>query len=210
MNYDKNKYRKIDWKHIMMLHWVINPGIMFNELALGQRVPRVMLQERSREKPWIERFKVPCPHCETIHDGRTWSIHNKTAFKNWFGLYCSACGGVIPCLWNIGSFLALAVTAPVWYWFKRPLCEKWLRNQPARYANLNLSQSGLPKYTWVKQGIFFGLFMFIVNDLVDQMSEQLNYKKLAIGFIVWMLCGLLFGLMMRATTSLMFGKKKGS
>jgi hypothetical protein len=208
MNYDNSKYRKIDWKHFIMFHWIINPGLIVMELIMGYRVPKLMLQERNRDKPWVERYKVPCPHCNAVHDGKTWSPQNKTATKNWFGLYCPACGGVIPCLMNIGTFVVLAVTSPIWYWFRKPLYNKWLAKQPERYIQLDLSPQKPHKYTWLRQGIFFGLFMFLVNDLIDLMSEPVNYKKIAVGFVVWMLTGLVFGLMMRATTHIMFAKKK--
>jgi hypothetical protein len=54
-----------------MLHWILNPGLAINELILGQRVPKVRLEDKTIDKPRIERVLIPCPHCETLHDGRT-------------------------------------------------------------------------------------------------------------------------------------------
>jgi hypothetical protein len=35
MNYDKKKYKIWDWKSPVILHWIINPGLVINELILG-------------------------------------------------------------------------------------------------------------------------------------------------------------------------------
>ena len=208
MIYDTTKYRKIDWKHFMMFHWIINPGIVAIEL-MGMRIPKIMLIERANDKKWIERGKVPCPHCNTIHDGKTWSPQNKTAYKNWFGLYCPACGGVIPCLINITTFLILLVTAPVWYWFKDSWKKSWLQKQPARYENLDFSMSAIPKTKWVLNGFIWGVFMFIVTDLVDVTDEPANFKKLAFSFVWWSIWGIFgFGWVMHLVTSFILPKKE--
>lgn len=198
MNYDKNKYRKIDWKHFMMFHWIINPGLLVNELILGQRVPKVMLIEREKGKSWVERSKIPCPHCETVHNGNTWNLKNNTAFKNWFGLYCPFCGGVIPCLMNICTFIVLAITSPIWYWFRKPLYEQWLAKQPQRYQKLDLETQDIRKDNWWKMGLGWGLFMFVaMNGLEVIEGEPLEIKKLIVSLIIWLIGGLLFGLSMR-------------
>lgn len=46
MQYDKTKYKLWSWKHPMVLHWIINPGLVINELLFGQRVPKIMLEEK--------------------------------------------------------------------------------------------------------------------------------------------------------------------
>lgn len=198
MNYDKNKYRKIDWKHFMMFHWIINPGLMINELIFGQRVPKVMLMERNSKKAWVERSVVPCPHCNTIHDSKTWNLNNKTAFRNWFGLYCPACGGVIPCLMNIGTFVVLTVTSPIWYWFRKPLYNKWLAKQPERYKNLDLTTPDFNRKTWWQQGLGWGMWMFVAMTLFNTaMGEEYTIQKLLFHFVWWMIAGLIFGLIMK-------------
>jgi len=204
MNYDKAKYRKIDWKHFMMLHWIINPGLMINELILGQRIPKVMLMERKEVsgKSWVERGKVPCPHCNTIHEGQTWGLQNKTAFKNWFGLYCPSCGGIIPCLMNITTFLVLLITAPIWYWFKDDMKRKWLAKQPERYQHLNMEIPELKKHNWWKRGLGWGLFMFIFMSVTDiAMGQEVTSKWLLKQAAIWTVAGLIFGLSMRALTT---------
>ncbi len=157
-----------------------------------------MLMERNRNKAWAERFKVPCPHCSTIHDNRTWNLTNKTMFKNWFGLYCHACGGVIPCLMNIGTFVALAITSPIWYWFRNPLYNKWLAKQAGRYKKLDLETSDFQKHTWWQQGLGWGMFMFVATILLDKLwSEEYTIQKLLFHFVWWIIAGLIFGLIMK-------------
>ncbi len=63
MNYDKTKYKIWNWKSPVILHWIINPGLVINELILGQTIPKVMLIEREGNKPFFERSFIPCPHC---------------------------------------------------------------------------------------------------------------------------------------------------
>ncbi len=46
MKYDKKKYKIWNWKSPVILHWIINPGLVINELILGQTIPKVMLIER--------------------------------------------------------------------------------------------------------------------------------------------------------------------
>ena len=46
MKYDKEKYKILGWKNLLILHWIINPGLAFNELIFGQTIPKVMLIER--------------------------------------------------------------------------------------------------------------------------------------------------------------------
>ena len=52
------------------------------ELILGQRIPKINLEDRTSDKPRLERSYVPCPHCETLYDSRTWSTKTGTGLKN--------------------------------------------------------------------------------------------------------------------------------
>lgn len=63
MNYDTDKYKIYTWKSGVMLHWILNPGLAFNELFLGQRVPKVSLIDKTSDKPYMDRGFTPCPHC---------------------------------------------------------------------------------------------------------------------------------------------------
>lgn len=199
MNYDVTKYRKIDWKHFMMFHWIINPGIALNELLFGVRIPKVMLIEKQKGKLWVERTSVPCPHCNTIHDSKTWSSQNKTDTKNWFGLYCPACGGIIPCMMNATTFIVLAATSPIWYWFKKSWKENWLKKQPSRFTNLDLETPYMKNNMWWAHGITWGMLMFVFMSLFDLAEgREVMVDKIGRNFAVWIIFGSLFyGLMLR-------------
>lgn len=113
MEYDKQKYKMWNYTHPLMLHWVLNPGLVVNELILGQRFPKRILVEKNSPFTLPEKTVIPCPHCGTLHPNLKWSHVNKTAHGNWFGLYCDQCGQIIPCLLNVTSFIVLAVTFPL-------------------------------------------------------------------------------------------------
>jgi hypothetical protein len=198
MNYDTQKYKIWNWKNPMMLHWIINPGLAVNELLLGQRVPKVMLIEKDKSKPLPERSFIPCPHCHTLHSGLKWSVQNKTAFKNWFGLYCDHCGGIIPCLWNATSLVLLALTFPLWYWFKDRWKQRWLEVQQEKFSKpLQLSK---PEFVWWKTGLGFGLSMFVGVDLLFPLLDGSGISgiKLLIGIPIWIVVGLAFGRIMKS------------
>jgi hypothetical protein len=174
-------------------HYIINPGAGVGELW-GQRLSTVMLIDKTSEKPLMERTYIPCPHCETLHDGRTWSKENGTATKNWFGLYCPECGGIIPCLHNATFYLLMVLTYPIWGWFKKSWKEKWLKKQPERFENISFDEIQHSKISWIKMGLGFGAFMFVIMSLYNIAFEPSNYVEiLLINLPLWILGGLAFG-----------------
>lgn len=185
MEYDPTNYRKIDGKHFLMLHRMINPATAFSEIILGVRLPRVILIERKKHTNLAERTFVPCPHCNTIHNSKTWSIENKTDTKNWFGLYCPSCGGIIPCTINVITILLIAITAPLWFPFRKLLKDGWLHKQPQRFQNINLNF--LPTTTYLtEQGVIWGVVMFVIMSLIDLAdSRELLAQNLIKNFILW-------------------------
>jgi len=197
MHFDKNKYKVWTWKHPLMLHWVLNPGLVVNELILGQRIPNVSLVEKDTRKPLAERSFVPCPHCHTLHASMKWSPQNKTAFGNWFGLYCDHCGGIIPCLRNLTSALVLLLTFPLWIAFAKGWKARWLNKQKQRFSQPPVLS--VPAYNWVKEGLIFGAIMFLIMELVLPLINREGYKTvdLAVGLVIWALSGLLFGFVMK-------------
>ena len=195
MNYDKTKYKVWTWKNPMMLHWIINPGLAFNELALGQRIPKVMLIEKNSNKRLGEKSFVPCPHCETLHTGLKWTPQNKTAFRNWFGYYCDNCGGIIPCLTNLTSCIILVLTFPVWFWFKNKLKAKWLEAQKVKFSKpLNLSYPESKKQWWLA-GLIWGFFMYVSMSIIYPFISKgcVTKIELLIGIPTWTIGGLVFG-----------------
>ena len=201
MKFDTNKWKIYTWKNWMMLHWVINPGLLINELILGQRVPKLSLEDKESNKSRIERSYIPCPHCERNHDSRTWSTQNGTAFKNWFGLYCPNCGEIIPCLRNIFSTLILVILFPIWYFFKNQLKESWIKKQPIRFETLDLNSIPNPYEGkgWIKEGLGWGLFMFIFMTFLYPFfsGETIELKNVLTAIPIWTIGGLLFGYTMK-------------
>lgn len=126
------RYGRWQLLHPLLLHWVLNPALAFNELVLGQRIPKLTLIDKTSTAALIERRCVPCPHCQALHDGRLWS--GRRGFGNWFGLLCPSCAGVIPCLWNGCSLLLLTLTFVLWGWWRKPLYRRWLAWQQRRAA----------------------------------------------------------------------------
>ena len=180
-----------------MLHWVINPLLVFNELVLGQRIPKLTLVEQTTDAPLVERTVIPCPHCQSHHNARTWSPLNNTAYKNYFGLYCPTCGGIIPCLQNLTSRLLIILTFPFWVWFKDWWKAKWLEEQPARFQNLDLTTvpDVSKSINWVESGLRWGGLMFVfMTFLVPLFSgTEITLIDIAVGLVVWTLGGLGFG-----------------
>ncbi len=201
MEFNKEKYKIYFWKNWMMLHWILNPGLAINELILGQRIPKISLEDKVIDKPRMDRSLVPCPHCDTLHDVRTWSIQNGTAFKNWFGLYCKNCGNIIPCLTNVFSFLILALTFPFWGWFRKSLKAKWLEKQPKRYEHIEIKHHSnqFDKKGWIKTGLSWGAFMFVIMSIgfpfID--GQEITWKSLLLGLVIWTIGGLAFGYIMK-------------
>ncbi|NJL11683.1 MAG: hypothetical protein HC913_00770 [Microscillaceae bacterium] len=201
LSFDRSRFNAWTWKHPFMLHWLLNLGLAFNELVLGQRVPKVMLIEKNTAKNLAERTFIPCPHCQTLHPGLTWRTETNTAFGNWFGLYCKHCGHVIPCLTNLSSALLLGLTFPLWFAWKEHGKTNWLRRQAKWYQNLDLSGNTNPfaGMGWIKEGLTFGLFMFVVMVclLPWLFGEAITPKKIGIGLPIWLLGGLCYGYMMK-------------
>jgi len=202
MNYDPDKYKIWNWKSPVILHWMINPGLIVNELILGQTIPKIMLIEKDGSKPLYQKSFIPCPHCNTLHSGLKWSSMGKMAFKNWFGYYCDNCGGIIPVQRNLTSLLILGITFPVWGWFGKAMKQKWLGKQAARYQNLDLSKAARQNTTarWLKAGLFFGLFMYICSNIITPLikGEPISQLSLTIGIPVWLAGGLIWGYIMKA------------
>ncbi len=207
MNFDTNKWKVYTWKHGVSLHWMINPGLVVNDLLLGQRVAKVFLEDKESDRPRFERYYIPCPHCEEIHDGRIWSVQAGVAFKNWFGLYCPNCGDVIPCLRNLLSTVILILLFPVLYFVKDKLKADWLEKQPAKYAKVNLNSVTNPfdGKGWLYQGLGWGVLMFfLMTFLVPLFSaDSIELHSVLIAIPTWIIGGLTFGFTMK----LIFGSR---
>ncbi len=210
MDVDEEKYEVWNWRKLSFFHYIINPGVAVGELIMGQRTPKVILIDKHSPKAFVQRSYVPCPSCETMHNASVWSIQNKTANKNWYGLYCPSCGETIPCLRNGFSWILIMLTYPLWFWKKEDWKAKWLKKQKKRFANYNGDPIELNKLIWWKMGAIFAGVMFVLMTVVfkaitlffvdvegDYMSHFFDVKFLIVSAFSWALGGLVFALVMK-------------
>jgi len=160
--YDREKYTILALPHPEPLHWIINPGLAFNELILGQKRPKVILIDKTMDKPLFERQFVPCPHCGELHNMDGWgSWGQQRKFWNWFGFVCPVCGQIIPPLWNLTSLLILFVLTPIWVFTYSKWKNKWIEKERRRF-NIDVRKDiyRTAENPWVVTGMGFGGMMF--------------------------------------------------
>ena len=202
MQYDKNRFKIWAIPHPFVLHWILNPGAVFSELILGQRIPKVSLIDKESGKPLMERMYIPCPHCETLNDARLWARRN--AIGHWFGYVCPNCHQIIPCLWNIFSLAILAITYPLWYFPIRLIRQRWIEKEKERLANVlerPLIQAKTIRWHFIGT-FYFGGFMWLVLGVIPQIWQVLNGREwdlitMFATLPIWLLVGLAWGLIMR-------------
>jgi uncharacterized protein (TIGR02996 family) len=95
---------KLDARNPVVLHWIVNPGLAFNELVLGQRVPATILVCRG-----CVAGSVRCLACRRLQPITVW---NKP-MGYWHGLHCPDCGSPVPLLRNLlaGAVVGLGKAA---------------------------------------------------------------------------------------------------
>lgn len=191
------KSRKLP--HPLLLHWTLNPGLVLNELLLGQRVASLQLICESCPGPQRERTFVPCPSCQVVHDERVWAGAN--AFGNWLGLICPTCSKRIPCLWNVVSLGVLAITAPLWY-----LPHLYYFRDRLTVHHLSPHAAPVRRVTWWHIGLVYGSLMWMGMALAPAIAGAISghgfrWRDLMIGTLVWYFAGLVLGLLMSFATS---------
>jgi hypothetical protein len=184
------------WPAPVIVHWVLNPGLAFNELVLGQRIPKVQLICEDCDAPFYERSYVPCPHCHAMNRGRSWS--KKQAFGNWLGYVCPSCGERIPCIWNFTSIVVLAITSPLWYLPYRFHFRDRVRAKPLPFGG---EAEPIPAKRWFYGGAGWGLIMWLINSVAPALAQHsagvgANWTRVWVGVPVWALGGLIFGFWM--------------
>lgn len=184
--------KRLEWPNWIIVHWVLNPGLAFNEVVLGQRLPQLMLTCQSCPGPLLERQFVPCPHCGTVHDGLRWA--GQHGFGNWLGMVCPECKKRIPCIWNLTSLVVLALLSPLWY---LPY-QYYFRDRPGTPPPPRQQLPTAKTVKWWKMGLIFGLIMWVTSLLggisqTDRISMPLIAGK-AVGGLV---AGAVFGLLMK-------------
>ena len=196
-------FKRWDWKHPLVIHWLLNPALCVNELLFGHRIPNVMLICRKCNESLADRSYIPCPKCGVLHLGRLWG--KKFAFGHWFGYICPTCGEVIPCFWNIWSLLILIVTFPLWYLPVRKARPYWLQYERQRIeAALNKPIQPASDIPWIWYGVVvcgslaWGLMSLciIVAAMIDHDWQMLWGIPALIP--AWALAGLFWGLSMKA------------
>ena len=203
---------------LMYWHMILNPGLAFNELVLGQRQPQQLYICKSCALPIVDRSYVHCSSCGTFHAGRIWSYKN--AFGHWLGLLCPSCGAQIPCLWNVTSRALLILTAPIWWLPVKLQKTKLIAQQYKRITQTKTEyidkESKAPKpVNYRRMGWFWGLFMdlcFAVGPVFVAAGTHefawwglvgVYFMAALKGLIFWLPGGWLFGFM----TKLMLDKK---
>ncbi len=201
MQYDKSRFKIWALPHPLILHWVLNPGLIINELIFGQRIPKVMLIDKKSDKPWMERTYFPCPHCETLNDGRLWAKRN--AFGHWFGLVCPSCHQIIPCLWNVFSLVILAITSPLWYFPARFFRRRWLEKQKEKLAKALerplIQAKNIKNITWLLMGLSWGVLTWVFFEVGLTVSEgkEWDWARMILSLPIWLVTGFVYGLWMR-------------
>ena len=186
------------WKlpSIVILHWVLNPGLAFNELVLGQRIPKVQLICQDCQESLANRSYAPCPHCKTIIPGRSWGI--KSGFGNWLGYVCPSCGKRIPCLWNFTSLLILAITSPIWYLPYRYYFRDRIPTKPIPYTG---EMKAIPKRVGIYMGVGWGFLMWLIMSLAPALKSLAlghnpDWNPVLLGIPIWAVASALFGFLM--------------
>jgi len=192
---DGTNFKRWQLPHPIILHWVLNPGLAFNEIVLGQRLPKTQLICQECEGPLLDRAYIPCPSCAGMHLGRNAS--GARGFGNWRGFGCPSCKEPIPCIWNLFSILILLVTFPLWaipyfFYFRnrplRPLFQLEDRKPPALKP--------LPKSSWIFMGVAWGAAMWLITVSTPDV-KSLGLMGLPIftlggftfGFLMWFFLG---------------------
>ncbi len=102
---------------------------------------------------------------------------------------------------NIFSFLVLALTYPLWGWFRKSLKEEWLAKQPQRFEKIEISKVSNPfeGKCWIKIGLIWGGLMFVIMAFIFPFFTDggIDRKQILINITVWVIAGLVFGYMMK-------------
>jgi hypothetical protein len=109
------------------------------------------------------------------------------------------------------SFLILAITYPIWDWFRKKLKAKWLKKQPKRYENIDIEHIPNPFdiRSWIKTGLSWGAFMFLIMSIGFPYfnGQKKTLKNLILGLVIWTIGGLGFGYTMKLFMNKTISKK---
>jgi hypothetical protein len=189
--------------HPLLIHWILNPGLILNELFLGQRIPRETYFCDSCPGPKAQRAYVGCSHCGAWHSGTLWS--QRRAFGHWLGYVCPKCGESIPCLWNVFSLGALAMTSPLWWLPVHVYGQRWRAWQRERFRGatpLDLHER-IQQFHWVRFGVLYWglpvglLFSLAMAFFIPGRTYLEALPLLLLCLPLWLLAGVGWGLTMK-------------
>ena len=190
-----DSFRRWELPHPLIVHWVLNPGLVFNEIVLGQRLPKTLLICKECEGPLIQRQYLPCPSCGKMCHGRLIK-----GFGLWRGASCPHCEQPIPFLRNVFSMLVLLVTLPLWalpyylHFRQKPLPPLYrLTNDPPPIPTAPSAKK------WIWAGTTWGGLMWIVTSLLPSLIRrdvQSSGSFALAALPIWAFGGLLFGFFM--------------
>lgn len=103
------------WKmpNILLVHWVINPGLAINELVFGQRIPKkTYIEQDTKVKSFLERQYLYCENCQKLTNARVYKDAG-LQFRLYHGIPCMRCEKEIPAIKNILSFVVILILRPI-------------------------------------------------------------------------------------------------
>jgi hypothetical protein len=196
MSLDMSRYKEIKLPNLLLVHWVLNPGLLFNEVILGQRIPKVTLLDQQSSDIYANRGYVLCPHCQSLHSSRRWGKGN--AFFHFNGLYCPKCEANIPTLLNVFSIIVLLLTFPIWKPMQMVFGERFKQWEISRLAKTeHLNRRPLEHVSGIKMGLYFGGAMSVFFILQNSFFLGFNTFAVLTGLLTGALAGLLFGTVMK-------------
>lgn len=188
----------VKWYNWFNLNWIFNPGILINDLILGQRIPKIIFRnETASEENDDSALSFLCPSCGEMHPADYWT--GKREFGNWFGLYCPNCGGIIPCRNNLYSAILRALSMPVWFWFRKELKQSWVNIQKQKMNSTDTFHKHKRFNIWSIYGFSFGGFMYLLSFIISPLfiAEEITLSTYLIGIPAWIIGGIAFGYSMK-------------
>ena len=187
---DGRRFKVWALPHPLLVHWLLNPGLVVNELLFGQRIPRETLIEQDVPGDLTTRQHVVCPSCDAL---TSWAVYKAAGLQ--FGLYrgipCRACGGEVPQLLNVFSWLLLLPLRFLPGGAGRR--HATLDRQAERLRRVAIKGAPDPAeatpVAW-KEGLGFGAMMAVLFALRNMDSGA---RGVVVGLVTGAVAGLVFG-----------------
>lgn len=191
------------------MHYILNPGLAFNELLLGQRMPKTILTCKACTTSLPNRSYVFCDSCGALHG---LDVQKQFfGFGNYFGIYCPGCSKEIKTLRNLTAQIISLVCFPITYFPAKELKRKWLSNRSnqilllkSNEAGKELQQQKVEDISYTKMGVLFGVSFYLFILLFLGIGVGAGIFKIGIpmvvavsGFPLCALGGLAFGVLMK-------------